>query len=267
MRCREAQQRIENADIETQKDNALKQHLKECPECARLAAAQRKLNESFSAVRLNKESETTSFSTIKARLQSESDQLVRKEHTFMSSLINNVFNHPKISFGVGLAVIAFLFVTLVPFSYNQIVGYEVQFAKLDSGIAFNQQEYMQALGYLGYVDININFNANTASFTIDGFPTEMAARESSILFNSLTGNTTKAEITPVLKEVSGSLYAQAKDNLYTTVISVETSDMTDAEIEADITARLLAEGWDKVDVHTTTSEDGTREIQIILENE
>jgi len=105
-------------------------------------------------------------------------------------------------------------------------------------------------------------------FKISGLPDKDAARNAGVLFVTLTGTDAKPEVKLVLRDVTGSLYAQIKDKLIDNArvqISLNTEGLTDEEISADILEQLAMQGFQVAEVTTTTTPDGERAVQIKLE--
>jgi hypothetical protein len=127
---------------------------------------------------------------------------------------------------------------------------------------------VDALQKLGYQDVSVNFNStqNGVQYSVTNLPNQQAIQDATFLFNLLSGQQAKPEITPIRKDVSGTLYAQAKENLFETTIEINIDGKSDAELAAEIVGRLKAAGWDDVQVQTTTNEDGSKQFQIEMKS-
>ncbi|HKK20890.1 MAG TPA: hypothetical protein VJ983_05405, partial [candidate division Zixibacteria bacterium] len=154
------------------------------------------------------------------------------------------------------------------FSYSVTVGYNLTFANLSSGTTVPVPKIVDALQKLGYQDVSVNFNSSESGvqYSVTNLPNQQAIQDATFLFNLLSGQRAKPEVTPIRKEVSGTLYAQAKQNLFETTLEINIDGKTDAEIAAEIVGRLKAAGWDDVQVQTTTNEDGSKQFQIEMKS-
>ncbi len=262
MRCREAKYRLNMVD-RPDRDDALLQHLRGCPSCAKLAHAGQLLTQTLAECRVSSDA-ATGFAEIRSRLQAYPVDHSRKEDSLMSRIQTRLTSHPKLSLGLSMAVIAFLFVMLVPFSYHRTVGYDLTFSNLNTDTKMPVQKLVDALGKLGYRDVSVNYNIsdNGLQYAVTNLPNQQAVQDATFLFDLLSGQQTSPEVKPILKEVSGTLYAQVKENLFETTIEINTEGKTDAEVAAEIVSRLKAAGWDDVQVQTTTNPDGSKQFQI-----
>jgi hypothetical protein len=204
---------------------------------------------------------------VRTKVEARAAQQTRKENTIMARIISTLRAHPRLSFSLAAAVGVFLFVTLVPFSYTTTVGYNVVLSEVDGSALIPPAHLKSTLSALGYQETAINCDGmgSSVQYTIAGLPTRQAAREAVAAFSSLSGSAPKAEIKPIRKTVSGSLYAQVRDRFF--LVEVDATGKSDAEIAAEVTAKLQAQGLDDVNVSTVSHEDGTREITIEYEGE
>ena len=81
-------------------------------------------------------------------------------------------------------------------------------------------------------------------------------------FHTLTGTDWEPTVTPVTKKVSGSLYAQVRDQLQEVTISIDGAS-TPAEMEAQIQAQLISMGFEPANVRVITNQvDSTVYIEL-----
>jgi hypothetical protein len=182
----------------------------------------------------------------------------------MSRAMNIFTSRPKTSLTFAAAVVAFLFVTLVPFSYTTTVGYAVSFTEPDAGISADPNQLVAAMSALGYDNVTANFNSNGVEtvWNLKGLPDERAAQAAVAAFHTLTGTDWEPTITPVTKEVSGSLYAQVREQLQEITISIDEAS-SPAEMEAQIQAQLVAMGFEPANVRVHTEQvDSTVYIEL-----
>lgn len=181
----------------------------------------------------------------------------------MSSFRNLFGRRPRLSLGLGAALAVILFVTLVPFSYQRTVGYEVSYDDV-TAMPSQTKGVIDALKSIGYERVSISemVAGGRGDYTITGLPTREAAREAAAVFAQLTGVDAEPSIESVVETVSGSLYAQVRDGLIR--IEVDATGKSDAELESEITAKLAANGFTNTQVQVTTAPDGERHMEIFV---
>jgi len=257
MRCHEAKVRLNSA---SPIDEELRKHLASCPACAKLASAEEILRKSFDESKSDIP-ETTPFAFVRARVEARSAQVnTSKERSIMSSFLNRIYAHPRVSIGLIAAVLLFAVVTLVPFSYSHTVGYKVTCSQAPAGVQASLGRVTQALGALGFGGANVNANPDKGIVELTGFSTEKQAREAGAAFAQVTGYAGTPAVTPIRQTVSGSIYAQLREQFFE--VRVEVDNRTDAEIAAEITSKLQAAGLNDADVRVTTGTGGSRQINV-----
>lgn len=232
----------------------MQKHIQNCPACARMVKGAGLINDAFSVAKKINNEIATPFSDIRKRVESKVE--TQKEN-LMSTIKNSMIRRPKLLAGLSLAVLAFLFVTLVPMSYTTTVGYELVCADLPDEINISTQRLFDAFRALGHDDLTITFENNNC--TIGGIQNKQAAHEISIAFSSLTGLTTDYEIRPIIGMASGSLYAQVV-NKYK--VEVDLSGKSDTEIAEEVRQQLIESGFTTADVTVTTMSEGMVKINI-----
>jgi hypothetical protein len=255
MNCRKARQLLNSKNAAT--DMKLINHLKNCPSCIRETRASEILE---SALHYGKEAPPapeTPFRLLREKVESLSKQKSIKEKTIMSRIMSEFNRRPRLAAGFGLALIAFLFVTLVPFSYMKTVGYSVSFDNV--GPVGNQtaEQLTTILNAMGYTGVDIAMTG--ADIKISGLPTRQSAREAALVFEKLSGVNSEPAINQIAKKVSGSLYAQAVEKKRT--IEIDAAGETDAQIEAEIVRQLAQAGY-QANVSVMTDASGERKISI-----
>jgi hypothetical protein len=263
MRCREAKRRLNKTG---EIDEELRRHLDGCPACSREFAARRLLDSAVESARGEKEMPITPFSEIRARVAADVGREEEKEDSIMSKVKNQFANHPRFSIGLVTALFVFVFVVLVPFSYDRTVGYNLAYTGLDSKYDLPPKMLTDVLSSLGYEQVRVELTRNGSylDYHITGLPSETAAREASAAFLSLTGYSGEPVMTLVAKKTSASLYAQVKDRLIE--IEVESADKSEAEIKAEIEEKLKEQGFANPDVTVTVKPDGMREIRVGIQD-
>lgn len=255
MRCHEARIRIEAGDLD---NAALTSHLGQCAACSQLADAERRVAESLQQTALSDVPAATPFEQLRQRIERAAIDAPRKERNLMSRISHQVRVHPRLSFGFALTVAVFLFATLVPFSYERIVGYDatVAFAAKGEGSALKKVD--RALESIGRDDVKVNVQKDQekVKYHLSGFASESEAMQAVLAVNVAAGTESEAKIKPVSKKLTGSLLARAIDNIIS--IKVENSKgASNQELEQMITAKVLESGLLSPKVTVTTEDNGS----------
>ena len=132
MRCEKVKRLLDESIVDKQK---LKEHIENCPSCALDFEAQKLLNSALSVNRNDQIGDESSFELVKSRLEKRIKEQNIKELNFMAMVEKHVKTHPKASIGITFAVTLFIFMLLVPFSYERTVGYDVILAGFDGNKA------------------------------------------------------------------------------------------------------------------------------------
>ena len=239
MRCHEAKRLLNEGDRDNRE---LVKHLDDCPACAQEAKAAGIVRRSIDSLRREDMPAPTPFADIRTRLESHPAANTRKEYSRMAELTHKLTARKKLGFGLGLAIAALLFFTLVPFSYDRVVGYDLEISGIQPGEMININPIIQGMTALGYdqVSVSTNYSSSETSVWISGLPHEKAARQAAAVFETLTGLKGEDKYTPRVQTVSGSLYAQVKANLFS--VQITASGETPEEMKANIEAQLEAMG-------------------------
>lgn len=243
-------------------DPAITEHFHTCAACAKLAAADRQLSQLLREVIDAKMAPTTPISIIRQRTETIAAEGQRKDSRIMSTLFSQFRIHPRLGWGLVLAVALFLFVSLVPFSYQRVTGYDANVAFADLSREIPKENLQNALATIGQSDAKIELEQQNSRniYRVSGLSSELAARQLVAVLNVLAGTKGHSEIIPVLETVSASLFAQIRDKVI--VIEVDGAGKSDAELESEITLKLTEAGLTADQVSVTTGSDGTREINL-----
>ncbi len=152
MRCHEARNRIDSGSLD---DAALLEHLQDCAACARLANTERQLSNALRLLAADSGATTTPLPVLRRKIEQTVAGQQRKEIPIMSSIFSQIRIHPRLSTGLALAVAVFLFVALVPFSYQRLAGYDAQVAYTNLPAMIPQASLKSALATLGVGDVKI----------------------------------------------------------------------------------------------------------------
>lgn len=239
MRCKEVILLI--SESAGKPDREVAEHLKACPACARAAEAAGVLERVLQTAREQDNVPVTPIADIREKIEALVVERGRKtrEESLMAKLKNQINTRPALVTGLGLAVAVFLFITLVPFSYTQTVGYDLVFSgiKPEVDVAAVRGEIENAIAALGYNNVVVDIGPEEC--VILNLPSWRATREATIAFAGITGFTGEAIVKPVLEMVSGSLYAQVMAKYR---IDVDTEGKSDEELAEEIRLKLISEG-------------------------
>ena len=260
MRCREAKYRLEEgADI----DGDLRTHIESCDSCAEFAAAKKRLDNILAKTRNLPSLSATPYAEIRERVENKI-AMERKGKSLMLNVKHLIENHPKAGFSLLAAVCLFALMVLVPFSYTRTVSYTVKFERMDPAFDTSEDLLSQVLKSLGMEQASVEIirKDSYVDCKIGNLPSEKSAREAAAAFKAVSGYEGSGVITPVALRTSASLYAQVMDKL--NKIEVDGKGKTDAEIKAEIEAKLKERGFENPRVTVTTESNGMRQIDVGL---
>jgi hypothetical protein len=294
MRCSEARQRlIEScgAVSDGADDRDLRRHLKTCPDCALFAQAERALRGDLGAATADDNTDNIPLSALKTRVEAKAAEKTIWRR-IMSQIENQLNTRPRLLAGLGIALVAFLFVTLVPFSTTHIVGYNVSLAGVDPESKISPNLLAAAITAIGYENASVTLASTEESndYTITNLPTEEEARAIASAFADAIDYEGEAEIEAVVQVSEEPLYVQVAgivkrveteplkiqfkegkiiidgEEVAGTLQSRSTSD---EDVKIKIEKLLDGLGVDDADVFvesTTDSVDGTRTVTIQMAN-
>jgi hypothetical protein len=133
-------------------DAELTEHLRSCPVCARRAEATDALRRAFVSLSDNDCDEAPSLAQVRRQVEAEAfaaNRGYRRITNAMSTFWNPLSGRARWGLGVGVAVAMLALITLVPFSYQRTVGYEVAFAGVDKDLAMDPNKIDILLAKLG----------------------------------------------------------------------------------------------------------------------
>ena len=144
MDCREAKKKlVKLADglLAADGESALREHLKECPGCARLALAEQMLARDIEQIRGEHAPRPITIEQVREGIA------FREKHykdtslgvRIMRQVSDTVYRKPRLSLAAATLFILLLASILVPVRTEYPVGYEVAFASPGSGLRLNQE--------------------------------------------------------------------------------------------------------------------------------
>jgi anti-sigma factor RsiW len=153
MDCREAKKKLiklTDGPLAVDEKNALHEHLKECPSCARLALAQRLLTQDIEQIRSVSPPHPITINQIREEIATREKNLKNTNLgvRIMRQLSDTVHARPRLSLAAAALFILLLTSVLVPVRTEHSVGYEVAFAAPVSGLMLNQENAEKMLAAL-----------------------------------------------------------------------------------------------------------------------
>lgn len=148
MRCREALKRLNQLSLtSTVSDPDLVEHLRTCRDCAQKAQASQLLAQDFQLTSAEADDNITPLSYLKTRLESQIRK--QKEPNFMAKIISNMPAHKRLGVSLTAVFIILLALSVIPFSFDKTIGYEVAFAGVNKDLAMDQEKINSFLIQLG----------------------------------------------------------------------------------------------------------------------
>jgi len=218
MRCKEVKQRIsENAGV---LDRDVDEHIRACPACKRAAQAALMVQNALNAARGAEP--VLPLSAVRERVEAAAK---RHEHKtplekLMSKINEACHARPRLWAGLGAALVVFLFLTLIPFSYSRTVGYQVTVSGVGGNLDISPELLAATLSTVGYEDISISRSSEDDSdgYTFANLSTKEEAEDVAETFTVLAANPGQPEVKPIRENVTWSLLAQAVDKVVDKVV-------------------------------------------------
>ncbi|MDH3891679.1 MAG: T9SS type A sorting domain-containing protein [candidate division Zixibacteria bacterium] len=216
MRCHEARQRLkelkglisnQNSDLE------LNEHLRGCTACASVARSERALERDFRALAADDNSGDLPLSVLRTRVEAEaaSAGYRQKENSLMSAFTNQLKRKPRLSLTLGAAMIVLLIATLIPFKFDQTVGYQVALAGVDRDLAMDSEKIDVLLKELGiqHAVADVSDCQATCRLTISELDSEYDVQVIRAAFDEL-GNCVLEDVQEVSGQESNTMFGHAK---------------------------------------------------------
>jgi hypothetical protein len=275
MHCHEARKRIAEARgvlSESGSDSQLLEHIRQCPECALFVRAERLLQCDLDTVRIDDYTDIISFSALKASVEARaglasSDR--HKENNVMGKVVRQLRRRPRLGTSIAVALVLLAIITLVPFSFERTVGYEVAIAGVNKNLAMDSDKIQELLNGLGVGDavVNVGDCENTCVVKISELESENDVRIVTAAFDEL-GHCELKEVKPVLVKESSTLVNEARRNIF--VIRTKTEYKPDSEVHeivADCLKKIESESGEAFQVWATVGCGTDEETGIITGHE
>ncbi|MBU0985391.1 MAG: T9SS type A sorting domain-containing protein [candidate division Zixibacteria bacterium] len=221
MRCHEIRKRLSDlsaANVTEIDDSALTDHLKNCDRCAAFARAELALRRDLNGRAAEDLSDGMPLSVLKTRVEARANLTSKpriQELRIMTAFTNQLKQRPRISATLALALVALLIMTLIPFTFDDTIGYEVAFAGVDKNLALDEDrlnELISAFGMEG-VGINVGDCDVTCKVVISDVKSEGDVKILVEAFDRM-GHCTVERIDSLTGNVSKYLYQQVSNKVF-----------------------------------------------------
>jgi len=212
MRCQEARKRIdarEGYPAGMSDDPDLGNHLQTCDACRRYAALSGAMQKVYAFARVDDTAETKSIDGQRREVEGR----LRTPDRFVRRARRSFFRKPAFGLSVSVAVAALLVLALVPFSYYQTVGYDLNLRGVSRHLAHDDEQICELLVGLGLVDAGVDVKGcdTTCSLAILDLKTETEAHLVAGAIARLNETDLTTSIVPIRARSTRSLLEQAND--------------------------------------------------------
>jgi len=263
MRCHEARQRLtqlQQGAHDFAEDQALLEHLEQCPACAELARAEVALGRDFRTMAVDDTAGGVPWSILKTRVEAEAAGSHRKEISVMSEFANSMKKRPRLSVTLGVAAVILLVAALVPFKFEKTMGYEVAFAGVDRDLAMDNEKIdllLKTLGCDGAV-ADVSDCEATCNLKISKLDSEADVQALQAAFTEI-GNCVLVGVDEVCGEASTTMLGRAKADMFNDQMSFRFHVRPAVHIKED-----EAISREVVQKLKTLSEDSTQPFSIFI---
>jgi len=218
MHCRQARSRLNallsgetvDATAVDRHDPALKQHLAECPECARQWRAAGQLRALLD--------EASGEDTAPIKPLAAQRRLVEHRQA-QSGLWTRWFRrqrHPRLALGAAAAVVVLALAALVPFADYRTVGYDLELDNVSEYLAGDQEQLCDLLYTLDLIDAAVDVSRCDTTCHVSVWdlksPDEVKLVVRAVSY--LSEHDVKSSVTPVVTRESRTLLDRAQQTLF-----------------------------------------------------
>ncbi len=248
MRCSEAKRRLTEHwpdTLDKVTDQQLLEHLRGCPRCARQAAAIWSLKRDFAAARTHDLAGGLSLPALKTFVEtsaaSKSTSQRTKETSLMPTLINNLKRRPRLGVTLAAAAALAVLMTLVPFTVERTIGYEVAVAGVDKDLALDNSRVSALLTALGMegAEVDVTDCAETCKLIVRELKSPEDADLVMAAFTSGENPDVQCEVRKICGQESGPLVMHARK-----VLVIRGQAPGDGQSAHEILAQRLGEACD-----------------------
>ncbi|RKX25126.1 MAG: hypothetical protein DRP45_06660 [Candidatus Zixiibacteriota bacterium] len=216
MRCREAQLRLAESrrtESAAPADNELLAHLSECPDCARLAEAAGMLNQMFEAAAVN---DTLNVVPISERKHTVETEVALRKRKHVPAATIGLPRRRRMGVGIAVAIAVLAILSVIPFGYDRIVGYDVAFAGVDKNLATDDHMICDMLFALGLVEAAVDVKGcdSTCCLHIIDLKSSNEVHLVVTALNVMNPDDLSTEIIPLTVKSSRSLLHQAGEKIF-----------------------------------------------------
>jgi len=155
MLCHRARRRLNECDwlhSDYSLDEELMKHLGECPRCYSLVQAEETLRSDLGVLREAKPDGVLSLGVIREKAEKSArgtDRVEQDVRSFANRLALALVPNTRYKFAVVTIAILIGFLAVVPFSFQEKIGYEIAIGGVEKSIALDNQKITSLLGALG----------------------------------------------------------------------------------------------------------------------
>jgi hypothetical protein len=155
MLCHQARRRLDDCDwlrSNYAQDGELMEHLGKCPKCYSLVEAEETLRGDLGVLREVNPEGDLSLEIIRTKAESSArgERVVEPEvRSFIQRLALALLPNTRYKFAVVATAVLIGFLAVVPFSFNEKVGYEIAIGGVEKSIALDNQKITSLLDALG----------------------------------------------------------------------------------------------------------------------
>jgi len=228
-------------------DQRLLEHVMNCPECFAVATeafdAEQLLSQIFEATRAQQQSvtdETMPLQYVRTRVEARgADTLsVRqlKGTSIMSTIFKQLKKRSRLSVSVGFVTLGLLAATLIPFTYQDTIGYEVAFAGVSKDLALDSDRIEELLEELGVEGARVYVTGceTTCNLKISDLKSPEDGKLLIAAFENGGAVQLTNDVTPIVETKEGNLFSKASHFVFV-------SDDFDGEFSADDLHNILVE--------------------------
>lgn len=160
MRCHQARQKLTapvGASVTDKDAEALEEHLRQCPSCARLAREERLLSADLEQLRHVEPPRALSIDQVRRAIAIRHERYAKTNLgvRIMQQVNDTIYKRPRLSLTVATAFVLILASVLVPVVPEHAVGYEVAFAAPTDGLILHEQNAAIMLAALNMDDARV----------------------------------------------------------------------------------------------------------------
>ncbi len=223
--CRAGIKKIDNQLCEKN----LLEHLTDCPDCLNEAVKHFEIesivSQAFTESKTNLEQASfegaTPLQFLRPRIEARADGKTSSAtkpigNSTMSTIFNQLKNRSRLTIGVALATVALLAVTVIPFKYDDTIGYEVAFAGVNKVLALDSDKISKLLNELGVKGATVDVSGceTTCNLKITDLQTAEDGRLLIAAFESVGAVHLTNGVTPIVDTIQGSLLSKASNFIF-----------------------------------------------------